>query len=840
MTGYRYDAGGRLTGVISPDPDGAGALRFAAVRNTYNAQGMLMAVEYGELSAWQSEAIAPANWSGFTVFQSEARAFDDWGRPTRASLISGGITHAVTQMSYDPYGRLDCMAIRMNTAAFSSTPANACVLGVEGAEGKDRITRSEYDALDRVTRIMRAYGTPSQQDYARYQYSGNGNRTVILDANGNRTEQMFDGFDRLSRITFPSATTAGQANVDDYEAYLYDPNNNRISLRKRDGQVVAYSYDALNRVSAVDVGGAATAEDVYYSYDLRNLRLTTRFASPTGLGLTETYDGFGRRNAATLNLGGASRQLAHVYDAEGNRVRITHPDGVYFIYEYDGLNRMTRVLENGAAELERVAYDPQGRRSALARSGGAGAPTLYSYDPISRLSQVTHDLIGTSADLSFSFAYNPANQVLSRSIATNNPAYAYAPATAESVPYVRNGLNQYTNVGGAAFAYDLNANLISDGTTTFSYDVGNRLRTAVGARSGILNYDPLGRLYETTSAGVTTRFLYDGDALVAEYDGAGALLRRYVHGPGVDEPWVWYEGAPVSNANRRFLHSDHQGSIVGISDSSATLIAADAYDPYGVGAANNLGRFQYTGQIALPGLQLYHYKARAYDARLGRFLQTDPVGYQDDYNLYAYVGNDPLSRIDPSGQYKEYVWTSRTDLTVVIPIAVVPGALPMNGTSQADIAARTAADFSGSYAYTDGSTINVTASVQFVPYDQALADAGLQNTLSVAPAGTRAQVDRIGGSEMRINEFSTSGVASHEFGHILGAQDQYTDVPSPGGGFTSQANPGWAGNLMGDSTAIYAPSSVPGSVDQRNFNEIFGVAPNQETCATTGDAGRCQ
>jgi len=164
----------------------------------------------------------------------------------------------------------------------------------------------------------------------------------------------------------------------------------------------------------------------------------------------------------------------------------------------------------------------------------------------------------------------------------------------------------------------------------------------------------------------------------------------------------------------------------------------------------------------------------------------------------------------------------------------------MNGTSQADMAARTAADFSGSYTYTDGSTINVTTSVQFVPYDQALADAGLQNTLSVAPAGTRAQVDRIGGSEMRINEFSTSGVAPHEFGHILGAQDQYTDVPSPGGGFTSQTNPGWSGNIMGDSAATYAPSSVPGSVDQRNFNEIFGVAPNQETCTTTGDAGRCQ
>ena len=79
-----------------------------------------------------------------------------------------------------------------------------------------------------------------------------------------------------------------------------------------------------------------------------------------------------------------------------------------------------------------------------------------------------------------------------------------------------------------------------DGTNTFTYDLENRL---VGRSGGVtLSYDPLGRLYEVAGGSGTTRFLYDGDALVAEYDVAGAMTRRYVHNVGADVPLLSYDG----------------------------------------------------------------------------------------------------------------------------------------------------------------------------------------------------------------------------------------------------------------------------------------------------------
>jgi hypothetical protein len=90
--------------------------------------------------------------------------------------------------------------------------------------------------------------------------------------------------------------------------------------------------------------------------------------------------------------------------------------------------------------------------------------------------------------------------------------------------------------------------------TSCGYDAYNRLTSAAGNVS--LAYDPLGRLMRIVGSS-TTWMLYDGVDMIAEISGGGAVLNRYVHGPGVDEPLVWYEGSGTSN--RSWLLADERG-----------------------------------------------------------------------------------------------------------------------------------------------------------------------------------------------------------------------------------------------------------------------------------------
>ena len=206
----------------------------------------------------------------------------------------------------------------------------------------------------------------------------------MIDTNSNRAEMRWDGHGRQSRWIFPSRTSPGVADAGDYEEYLYDANGNRTSLRKRDGSVLTFQYDALNRMTAKIVPEragltAAQTRDVFYDYDLRGLQTKARFDSLAGEGLSVQYDGFGRVSASTLAMAGASRTVALQYDRDGRRIELAFPDGTRFRFVRDTRGRCRsapprRDPPPRPSPRQPVTTGKTGtRHSRLARPGAAKA-----------------------------------------------------------------------------------------------------------------------------------------------------------------------------------------------------------------------------------------------------------------------------------------------------------------------------------------------------------------------------------------------------------------------------------------------------------------------------------
>jgi len=672
---YFYDLKRQRIGSIGGDPDGSGPLPRKAIRTVYGVDGQVESVATGTvgdttlaaLQAMVSAERIDTEYSSLTGFAMVERHYGTGANPV-----------TVKQMSYDVRGRLECVAQRMNPAAFGSLPASACSLGTAGTDGPDRITKTVYDGAGHAVQVRQAVGTSLERAYSTVAYARNGKVTDSIDANGNRTTLHYDNFDRLDKIYYPSPTrpsaydpstdtnalaTAGAYNSADFEAYTYDANGNRLTTRRRDGQILTDCYDALNRgiihylhADASNCAATGGTADVYTTYDLAGHIRSKRFASFSGSGVSYAYDGLGRVSSTTdIN----NRTVSYSYNQASARTQLKYPDQVVIGYTVDALNRLTAVGWNATSGLISQTYDSLGRLTAQTKLGGS---TSWGYDNLGRLTSMTNDLNGTTYDIGWTFGYNPAGQLYTSTASSTIYDYKEKTSSADGPTY--DGLNRDARFVGTTSAcpsggYDARQNLICDSVTsrTFTYDVENRLTggTAPGGTM-IIAYDPEGRLSKASRDGGTTwtTLLYDGSNVIGFYDTNGALISRYIFGGGTDNPLVQMVGSDTSNM--RPLYTDYHGSVIADTDSSGTLLDLYKYGPYGepkdinnnelwAGATN----FRYTGQMTLPFLQVYHYKARVYDPKWGRFLQTDPIGSKDDLDLYAYTGDDPVNKSDPTG-----------------------------------------------------------------------------------------------------------------------------------------------------------------------------------------------
>nr|MDP8994620.1 RHS repeat protein [Pseudomonadota bacterium] len=308
-----------------------------------------------------------------------------------------------------------------------------------------------------------------------------------------------------------------QSSTTDFEELGYDPAGNVVSRRLRDGQTVQQSFDALGRLTLIDLPNSSYNEhDRAFGYDL--LGRMTRAETLGHTLLTFGYDALGRMTSE-FNVHGTKTSA---YDLAGRRTRLTHPDGFFVDYDYNVTGEVTAIRENGATSgpgvLAVYSYDPSSSAGQMGIATGVtfgnGTFAHLSYDAALRPSGRTIDLAGTVNDLTLGFTYNPASQIVWNS--RTNDAYSFTALATGIVAEVPNGLNQLVNRDGAALTYDARGNLLSAPGADYMYTAENRLTARQGV--GYMDYDALGRLrwvydYQTTRY---DQFDYDGHMVIAE------------------------------------------------------------------------------------------------------------------------------------------------------------------------------------------------------------------------------------------------------------------------------------------------------------------------------------
>ena len=668
-TALEYDEMGKLRSFISPEG--------RKVQYTYNEAGGLSKIIDGN-----------GNQQEFQ-YDSEGNLFEALDFNRNRTRLFYDAQNRIARVE-DPHGN----TISYNYDRMSNVASSSDALG--------NIWRFQYDKLSRITGFIDPKGIPVRMEYdgrgnivsvinelnekyhlyydaanrllgstdplgqsIRFIYDPDGNLTGILDENDHKIAAEFDPLGRLVKYIDQLGNAV---------SYSYDSEDNLTLVRNRRGDMIKYEYDAINRLVKIEGDGRGKSE---YEYDADGNITSARNENAV---YRYKYDGIGRIVEKKNLTHGAS--FDYGYDPNGNRTLVSSQGKVLVRYEYDRTNRIRKIKNRFGEEFEfsynrlglrerlrfpneiaaEYRYHPSGALSDLVfknNDGKAIRTYRYEYDRIGNLSKCIEDGSRVTA-----YEYDKQGK-LTKIVRGDGRSRSYAydrsgnrirmeDLGGQKTSYNFNAMHQLIEAGRQSLKYDRDGNLIlktdGDGVTRFIYDSRNFLSGMASPKSGevVYGYGPLGERAFKKVNGKAKVYIHDNEDVLWILDEKGKLLVEYTHGPGFDAPLSMRSGN-----KSYFFHADRLGSIVLITDKDGNIVNRYAYDPFGEleekdERIENIHYFngkQYDQESGL-----YYFFNRYYDPGPGRFVQEDPLQISTmESNLYVYVGNNPLNRVDSLG-----------------------------------------------------------------------------------------------------------------------------------------------------------------------------------------------
>jgi RHS repeat-associated protein len=639
-----YDASGRLASVSEPFT-GVSGDHFTTYSD-YNALGEALTISqpdggvitnrYDLENGWlrQTQTVAIAD-SMSTIEQVTERHLDPLGL-LRRTVDAHDV---VTDLTYDVQGRLAGTRVNGNAASEVSVTHDVAGNKIFIHDPATGPIRFRHNGFGEVREQTWQPGTPAAKSIS-YQYDALGRQT-------SRTDTASDG------------TSTGYSWVYDTlkKGYLTGESGNGVTR--------AYTYTAQGQVSTLtETITGAGAKTFTYTYDRFGRLRTQRY--PDGLVVQQIYEADGV-HAQTLDITDESaiRVLwaqGETLDAAGNYRYQWYGNGVATEYETDARSgRLTGIttgkvgtgtsLNTLVGSIQNLGFtwdshgNLQSRSSARTNAAGTVQENLsesFTYDDLNRLDTATTRSGTATSHLSYDY---DAHGNLTRN---RLGALTYGQTNGASLYGV-------TQAGGNTYGYDAYGNATTLGSRTAQYDVFNK-PTRIGNTQFV--YGPNHEKVKTISGGTTT-YHYAGGGYLEESSGSNLTSKAYVGG-------YYLRETTAGTTTERYLHFDHLGSVEAISDADGNFVTRMSFDAFGnrrnanwttlaapLPANTFATAWGFTGHDMVDAEGLVHMGGRVYDPTLGRFLSADLYVQAPDnsqsYNRYAYVINNPLSRVDPTG-----------------------------------------------------------------------------------------------------------------------------------------------------------------------------------------------